>query len=107
MERQFGLQSRTACRLQSACDEKIVLAGSGGQTHPVFGLWPLSLRGNLLRFLTDAKTLKVMAFAEASGYAVVNFRALTAGGRVIDPFFNVNTLDDLAVAETVCKEWGQ
>ena len=88
-------------------DNKIALAGSGGRTHPVFGLWPLGLRDDLLHFLTDAKTLKVMAFAKASGYAVADFPVATAGGRSIDPFFNINTIDDLAAAEAICEEWLQ
>ena len=85
--------------------QKLVLAHSGGGAHPVFGLWPLDLRGDLLRFLTDAKTFKVMAFAETSGYMLADFPMATAGGREVDPFFNVNTADELAAAEAIRAEW--
>lgn len=94
-------------RLSNAAgtDGKIVLARSGGRAHPVFGLWPLDLRGDLLRFLTDAKTFKVMAFAEASGHLLANFPMAKAGDREVDPFFNVNTVEELATAEAICGEW--
>jgi molybdenum cofactor guanylyltransferase len=89
----------------AATDQKLVLARSSGRAHPVFGLWPLDLRGDLLRFLTDAKTFKVMAFAEASGYLLADFPMAEAGCREVDPFFNVNTVDELATAESICREW--
>ncbi|GLS33274.1 molybdopterin-guanine dinucleotide biosynthesis protein A [Mesorhizobium albiziae] len=83
--------------------EKIVLAASAGRIHPVFGLWPLGLRSDLKRFL--AANRRVMSFAEAAGYVVVDFPLATAGGNSVDPFFNINTVDDLATAETICREW--
>ena len=46
-----------------------------------------------------------MSFAEAAGYVVVDFPFAAAGGSSVDPFFNVNTVDDLTVAETICREW--
>jgi molybdenum cofactor guanylyltransferase len=85
----------------------IALASSAGRTHPVFGLWPLSLRDHLVRFLAEHETLKVMAFAEACGFATADFPLARAAGRAVDPFFNINTPDDLAAAEAICKEWGR
>lgn len=45
--------------------------------------------------------------ADANGYAAVDFPVTVAGRRNVDPFFNVNTTDDLAVAEAICEEWRQ
>ncbi len=87
--------------------ESIALASSAGRTHPVFGLWPLSLRDDLLRFLAERKTLKVMAFAEVYGFTTADFSLAAAAGRAVDPFFNINTPDDLAAAEAICKEWSR
>lgn len=66
-------------------------------------MWPLGLRSDLTRFLADNR--RVMSFAEAAGYVVVDFPFAAAGGSSVDPFFNVNTVDDLTVAETICREW--
>jgi molybdenum cofactor guanylyltransferase len=85
----------------------IALASSAGKTHPVFGLWPLSLRDDLVRFLAERESLKVMTFAEACGFAAADFPLARAAGRAVDPFFNINTPDDLAAAEAIWKEWAR
>jgi molybdopterin-guanine dinucleotide biosynthesis protein A len=87
--------------------DRIVLASSAGRTHPVFGLWPLALRDDLARFLSEGKSFKVATFAERHDHATVDFPLATGGGRTIDPFFNVNTPDDLEEAEAICRIWGQ
>lgn len=65
--------------------------------HPTFGLWPTGLADRLEAALADG-TRKVVAFADAQGSAVASFPADP------DPFFNVNTPDDLAVAETLVSK---
>lgn len=84
--------------------EKIVLASSGGKTHPVFGLWPLALREDLFRFLASGETYRVNTFVERNDHAIVEFPMTSLPGRTVDPFFNVNTLEDLAEAEAISKE---
>jgi molybdopterin-guanine dinucleotide biosynthesis protein A len=83
------------------------LASSAGRTHPVFGLWPLALRDDLARFLADGAWLKVAAYALRHDHAIVEFPFVLAGSRTIDPFFNVNTAEDLETAEAICRIWGQ
>jgi molybdopterin-guanine dinucleotide biosynthesis protein A len=69
--------------------------GTGGpERHPTFGLWPVALRDRLRAALLDG-TRKVAAWAEAQGAATALFAA--AG----EPFFNVNTPEDLARAEAL------
>lgn len=69
-------------------------AASGGRAHPVFGLWPVALRGGLRRALTEEGIRKVDIWTARHGVAEVAFPV----GRV-DPFFNVNRPEDLARAE--------
>jgi molybdopterin-guanine dinucleotide biosynthesis protein A len=80
------------------------LAASGGKTHPVVGLWPVSLARPLRDFLISGATYKVSAFADRCDAVYADFPMIMPADRTVDPFFNVNTPDDLAVAETMLKE---
>ena len=76
--------------------EAIALARSNGRAHPVFGLWPLALRDQLQAFLDDGATFKVQAFADRYGFTFADFRDRDG----FDPFFNINTDEDLERAQT-------
>ncbi|MCG6115767.1 MAG: molybdenum cofactor guanylyltransferase MobA [Mesorhizobium sp.] len=78
----------------------IALASSGGRIHPVFGLWPVALCDVLAAHLDQSEDRSVMAFARAQGMHEVEFDI--EGGR--DPFFNVNTPDDLAQVHRLIGE---
>jgi molybdopterin-guanine dinucleotide biosynthesis protein A len=94
-------------RLSAAIEEKpdrIAVASSGGRRHPVFAVWPLRLAGDLRRFLEEGKTLKVQAFIEDHEFIEVEFPMMSPPGGSIDPFFNINTPDDLARAEILLRE---
>lgn len=82
---------------------KIAVASSDGRWHPTFALWPLGLRESLRRFLVDEDNRRVSAFMERHGFVVVDFPMIEAEGQRIDPFFNVNTPDDLAVAKRLLQ----
>ncbi len=71
----------------------IALARTDNGKHPTFGLWPVALRDDL-RTALQAGTRKVVAWTDAHGTAYADF---PSGG--IDPFFNVNTPEDLATAQ--------
>ncbi len=60
--------------------------------HPTFGLWDVSLREDLRQSLKDGLR-KVVQWTEPKGCANVCFQ-----GFAFDPFFNVNTPDDLTKA---------
>jgi molybdopterin-guanine dinucleotide biosynthesis protein A len=66
------------------------LARSGGRIHPVVGLWPLALRDGLRRTLRAERVHKVGDWTGRLGPAIVDFPIET-----VDPFFNINTPDDL------------
>jgi molybdenum cofactor guanylyltransferase len=94
-------------RLSKAAAEapgRPILATSGGRRHPVVGLWPTSLAGRLLDFLASSANHKVAAFADANGAAEVDFPMIARRSGVLDPFFNVNTPEDLAEAEAALRE---
>ena len=69
------------------------MARSGGRVHPVVGLWPLALRDQLRRALRDEGVRKVEDWTGRLDPAVVDFPV-----EPIDPFFNINTPDDLTRA---------
>lgn len=69
------------------------LASSGGHAHPVCGLWRSSAVSQIGEYVsTGGRSLK--GFAALIGVVAVDW-ATDAG----DPFFNINSPDDLAEAE--------
>ena len=77
-------------------DAEIALASSNCRRHPTFGLWPVKLANALEHFLVDEGNRKVMLFVERYTNCEVNF---DTNENDIDPFFNVNTPDDMKKAE--------
>ncbi|RWN68181.1 MAG: molybdenum cofactor guanylyltransferase MobA [Mesorhizobium sp.] len=93
-------------RLAAAVEERpdaIAVACSGGKRHPTFALWPLELRDALRRFLIDENIKRVSAFIDRHGFVDVEFSPLKSSEQEIDPFFNINTSDDLARAERLLQ----
>lgn len=79
------------------------VAASGGRRHPVFALWPVSLEADLRDFLRESATHSVAAFLERQGTVSVDFPMASVGANTIDPFFNINTPEDLAEAEAAMR----
>lgn len=69
--------------------------------HPTFGLWSVDLREDLRAALADG-VRKVVQWTEPHGCAkiVFNFEG-------VDPFFNVNTPEDMKKAEQMLKDLGE
>ena len=64
------------------------------QNHPTFGLWPVRLRDDLRQFLiSGGRKVGRWCADHAAGQAVFSAE--------IDPFFNINTPDDLREAERI------
>ncbi len=74
----------------------VVIAASGDRDHPVFGLWPLDIADRLAEWRLTARSQGVRGFLAAEGFSVATWPI--AGG-TLDPFYNVNTEDDLLRAE--------
>ncbi len=89
-------------RLRAAAtgsDNGISMAHSRDRVHPVFGYWPITLANDLQRFLVIEDKRKILEFARRYTLNEVNFD--DAG---YDPFFNINTPEDLTHAERMVKE---
>jgi molybdopterin-guanine dinucleotide biosynthesis protein A len=83
-------------------DDVIALAASSSGTHPVFGRWPVSLADDLEAFLKAGESGKVVAFADRHIRLNVPFEDIElADGETVDPFFNVNTLEDAERANEI------
>lgn len=77
--------------------------GPDGIRHPTVALWPVSLREDMRTALRDEGLRKVGVFAARYGRVDVPFPAGLDG---IDPFFNINGPDDLAMAERFIRSAG-
>jgi molybdenum cofactor guanylyltransferase len=82
---------RQAVYVQGA---ELAIAASQGRSHPVIGLWMVASRDALREALTVEGLRKVRDWTERHRVATVDWPA-----DPIDPFFNVNTVEDLADAE--------
>lgn len=72
----------------------LAVAATSDGLHGTFGIWPVSLRDDLAAFLTGGGR-KVRAFTDAQRAAAAPFRETTP-----PTFFNINTPEDLAKAES-------
>jgi len=81
----------------------IALAQSNGRMHPVFGLWPVALCNDLHEALMSG-TRKVLHWTGRHTTTTAEFQQTNIGDATLDPFFNVNSPDDLAHAEAVLAE---
>jgi molybdopterin-guanine dinucleotide biosynthesis protein A len=73
---------------------EIAVAASEGRSHPVIGLWSVASRDALRRALVVEGLRKVDHWTARHRLATVAWPA-----QPLDPFFNANTVDDLAEAE--------
>lgn len=80
-------------RLWLAGNGGLAVAESGGRLHPTFALWPVPLRAALRAALAQGEA-RMMAFCTAQEAVQAAFP-----GGTPDPFFNLNTAEDLALAE--------
>lgn len=85
-----------AARIEAGAD--LALAASGGRSHPVVGLWPVTLRHALRQALQVEGERKVGRFAARHRIALAEWPAEPR-----DPFFNVNTPEDLAEAQRLAS----
>jgi molybdopterin-guanine dinucleotide biosynthesis protein A len=87
---------------QAGRHDAIALAASAGGTHPVFGLWPIALAGELEAFLKSGDTGKILVFVDRHTRIDVPFENIPLpDGENADPFFNVNTPEDARRAEEI------
>lgn len=76
----------------------IAIAASDSGHHHVLGIWAIALAGDLAEYL-ETGGRKVQDWAERHPHFLASFPA--EGG--VDPFYNINTPDDFAVAEQLMR----
>jgi molybdenum cofactor guanylyltransferase len=86
-------QARAEADLPLAC------ARSGEWRHPVVGLWPTALRHDLRTALVADGLRKIEVWTARHGVAVADWPA-----EPVDPFFNVNTPQDVAQAAQIATD---
>ncbi|NQV55776.1 MAG: molybdenum cofactor guanylyltransferase MobA [Rhodospirillales bacterium] len=91
----FVSRCREAAGARSA---ELVTAKSGGRTHPVCGLWNVTLADDLRRALIDEDIRKIDLWTARYNLAEVAFEI-----DPFDPFYNINQAEDLAEAEEIAK----
>ena len=75
-------------------DAQLAVAASDGQSHPVIGLWRVSLRDELRHALVVEDVRRIDRWTARYRLATVTWPVTP-----LDPFFNANTMDDIADAE--------
>jgi molybdopterin-guanine dinucleotide biosynthesis protein A len=78
----------------------LACARSGDWRHPVVGLWPVALRADLRRALTEEGLRKIELWTARHGVALADWPV-----QPVDPFFNVNTPEDAATAERIATQY--
>jgi molybdenum cofactor guanylyltransferase len=81
---------------------ELAVAASQGRTHPVVGLWSVALRDALRQALVVEGQRRVGEWTGRYRVATVAWPA-----EPFDPFFNANTVEDLAEAERLAanEDW--
>ncbi|MDX3925360.1 MAG: molybdenum cofactor guanylyltransferase MobA [Shinella sp.] len=94
--------SDLVARLEAAIDqaERPAAARSAGGLHPVFALWPVAVADDLEAWLSGGDSLRVRSFLNRHGAREVLFPPVETPQGPFDPFFNINTPDDLDEAES-------
>ena len=82
-----------------AAGTPLACAQSGDWRHPVAGLWPVALRHDLRHALVDEDLRKIEIWTGRHGVALARWPTAP-----VDPFFNVNTPEDVREAERLALE---
>jgi len=75
---------------RAAENKPLACAHSGDWRHPVVGLWPVALRDDLRRAIVDEDLRKIEVWTARHGVALADWPI-----DPVDPFFNVNTPQDV------------
>lgn len=78
-------------------DAPMAVAVSAAGLHPVIGLWPVTMAEGLTEALARGDR-RASAFVRSQGAAEIPFAPIRIGSVELDPFFNINTPEDLDFA---------
>jgi molybdopterin-guanine dinucleotide biosynthesis protein A len=88
-----------AARRKMGAGVPLACARSGQWRHPVVGLWPVALRADLRRALVEEGLRKIEVWTARHSVAIHDWP-----DQPIDPFFNVNTPEDAALATRIALQ---
>jgi molybdenum cofactor guanylyltransferase len=91
---------RSLHQVREAENKPLACARSGQWRHPVVALWPVALRADLRHALTQEDMRKIEIWTARHGVALADWPA-----EPVDPFFNVNTPEDVAAAERLAARY--
>jgi molybdopterin-guanine dinucleotide biosynthesis protein A len=94
------LEAESGAKNGAKNGNRVAIAMSAGRRHPTIALWPLAVRDAIADALAR-QALGVNALAFALNAVAVAFPMRDIEYQAIDPFFNVNTPDDLATARAL------
>ncbi|MET0431205.1 MAG: molybdenum cofactor guanylyltransferase MobA [Hyphomicrobium sp.] len=97
------LPSDFVARLDAARNGGVAIAMSSDRRHPTIGLWPTNARSAIAEALAR-RALSVDRLAADLNAVAVAFPMRDIDGQEIDPFFNINTPDDLAAARVLAAK---
>ncbi len=92
----FFPENLTETLLNAAESSRLVSATSKQKLHPVFALWHISLKPEIEAVLQTGEAPRLLDWMKAQGALEVDFPA-----DAYDPFFNINTPQDLYAAEPI------
>ncbi|MEZ2407641.1 molybdopterin-guanine dinucleotide biosynthesis protein A [Bosea sp. OAE752] len=85
---------------RAAAGTPLACAASAGRQHHAIGLWPVALREDLRAALAGGER-RLGHWTAKHGVAVAEWQA-----EPVDPFFNINTPNDLAEAQDILRRLG-
>jgi molybdopterin-guanine dinucleotide biosynthesis protein A len=83
----------------ASASQSLACASSGGQIHFAVGLWPVHLRHDLHHAVTRNGMRSIRKWTSLHGMATAPWPT-----EPFDPFFNINTPDDLAQATALVEQ---
>ena len=84
---------------RSVENKPLACAHSGDWRHPVVGLWQVTLREDLRHAITAEDLRKIEVWTARHGVALADWPA-----EPVDPFFNVNTPEDVETATKLATQ---
>lgn len=85
---------------RDAAGAELASAQSAGRSHPVVGLWPVRIKDELRRALTEEDERKIDRFTARYRLASAEWPT-----EPYDPFFNVNRPDDVEEADALLRRF--
>lgn len=78
----------------------LACAKSGDWRHPVVALWRVALRGDLRQAVVGEGLRKIEVWTARHGVALAEWPVTP-----VDPFFNVNTPEDVEAADRIARQY--